>query len=423
MGNRCIFTIVAKNYVGLAQLLQKSIMSHNSTVDFYIIVADELDSSVYPNNTIEAKSSLDISPNLWTEMSFKYNLTEFCTSIKPFAFKYLFLKGYDKVIYMDPDIYVFNSLEPIFEDLNNANVIMTPHVAGMHIDYKGEHDESLILWEGSYNLGFCALSRSKKVLLMLDWWGNKLIDQCFAYKGYPWCYDQKWMSLLNCYFNQNEIKISRNLGYNLAPWNYFEREVFYESGIFKVRYRHGDCEKDVFPVTFVHFAGYRYADLINGEVNRDRLNIADYNDINQLLQIYIKEFQDNADEMNKYLHLPYTYGSYNDGTKIEKIHRSIYNGLRKDGFIIGNPFDSSKGSLLHSLRKSRMITGAKIESYNMATYNGLSKKEKLLDIYYRFLKTIMGFKTYLLFQKSLHIYVNPEKQAILVQKYFKKANL
>ena len=43
MKTNCAFTIVAKNYVGLAQLLQKSIMHHNSNIDFYIIVADELD--------------------------------------------------------------------------------------------------------------------------------------------------------------------------------------------------------------------------------------------------------------------------------------------------------------------------------------------------------------------------------------------
>ena len=36
----CIFTICAKNYIGLAQALEKSILQYNNNIDFYIVVAD-----------------------------------------------------------------------------------------------------------------------------------------------------------------------------------------------------------------------------------------------------------------------------------------------------------------------------------------------------------------------------------------------
>ena len=80
MAQRCVFTIVAKNYVGLANLLQKSLKQHTQELDFYICVADELDNSDYPENVIELKDKVDIEASLWLEMSFKYNLTEFCTA-------------------------------------------------------------------------------------------------------------------------------------------------------------------------------------------------------------------------------------------------------------------------------------------------------------------------------------------------------
>lgn len=35
----CIFTICAKNYVGLAQILEKSVLKYNKNVDFYINTA------------------------------------------------------------------------------------------------------------------------------------------------------------------------------------------------------------------------------------------------------------------------------------------------------------------------------------------------------------------------------------------------
>jgi hypothetical protein len=93
MNNHCIFTICAKNYIGLAQALEKSVQQYNDNVDFYIVVADELDTGKEPpvaDNVLIAKSVLPIEENLWTNMAFKYNLTEFCTAIKPFSLEYFF---------------------------------------------------------------------------------------------------------------------------------------------------------------------------------------------------------------------------------------------------------------------------------------------------------------------------------------------
>ena len=46
--NKCIFTIVAKNYIGLGQILEQSVRNHHNDIDFYIFVADEF--AVMPDN-------------------------------------------------------------------------------------------------------------------------------------------------------------------------------------------------------------------------------------------------------------------------------------------------------------------------------------------------------------------------------------
>ena len=82
----CAFTIVAKNYVGLAQILEKSIRQYYNDLDFYIIIADEVNEKLreeLPHNVLIAKDTLGIGNDTWNDMSFKYNLTEFCTAIKP----------------------------------------------------------------------------------------------------------------------------------------------------------------------------------------------------------------------------------------------------------------------------------------------------------------------------------------------------
>lgn len=95
MNSRSVFTIVAKNYVGLARILGSSLERQDPDVDFYIFIADEPDGCevTFPTNAIFARKALSYSPEEWTDMSFKYDLTAFCTAIKPACFEYLFSKG------------------------------------------------------------------------------------------------------------------------------------------------------------------------------------------------------------------------------------------------------------------------------------------------------------------------------------------
>ncbi len=53
----CAFTIVAKNYIGLAMILEKSIKRYYTDLDFFIVVADEPSSELsdMPENIIFAK--------------------------------------------------------------------------------------------------------------------------------------------------------------------------------------------------------------------------------------------------------------------------------------------------------------------------------------------------------------------------------
>ena len=56
----CAFTIVAKNYIGLAQILGQSLLQHQPETDFRIYVADEFAEipATLPSNAIIAKNVL-----------------------------------------------------------------------------------------------------------------------------------------------------------------------------------------------------------------------------------------------------------------------------------------------------------------------------------------------------------------------------
>ena len=58
MKKNVAFTICAKNYIGLAQILEQSVRVHNPGVDFFIFVADEFSltekADLLPPNVIVA---------------------------------------------------------------------------------------------------------------------------------------------------------------------------------------------------------------------------------------------------------------------------------------------------------------------------------------------------------------------------------
>ena len=148
----CAFTIVAKNYIGLAKILRESFLRNNPQEDFLIFVADEFEGQ---DDVIVSKGVLSISSDKWQEMSFKYDITEFCTSIKPFCFEYLLReKEYEKVIYLDPDIFLFGSFEQIFNQLNSSSFYLIPHLVLPDDSYEGDR---VYLQSGIYNLGFIGM--------------------------------------------------------------------------------------------------------------------------------------------------------------------------------------------------------------------------------------------------------------------------
>jgi hypothetical protein len=59
----------------------------------------------------------------------KYNVLELCTAVKPYLLKYLFEK-YDaeKILYLDPDIVVYHTLDTVLELLERCTAILTPHI-------------------------------------------------------------------------------------------------------------------------------------------------------------------------------------------------------------------------------------------------------------------------------------------------------
>lgn len=413
----CVFTIVAKNYIGLARILGETLHRHDPGVDFRIFVADEFEpGEKIPNDVIVAHNALGYQPEQWRDMSFKYDLTEFCTSIKPAAFQKLFADGYERVIYFDPDIYIYSSVRKIFELLATKDFVLTPQIDGIHTHYAGEHPEWHMNVNGIFNLGFCGVRRSAQSELLLAWWREKLVDNAFSERTLGQFTDQKWMDWIPGLDDTDSIHILRDLGMNLAPWNFFERKVERDDkGDFYVSYRCDDGQptrRD--RLVFLHYSGYDYSKLKQGVTEHQRMSLTDYPDLREVVDIYGRTIKENAATFDSYIDRSYSYGTFADGSRINSFHRRLYHGLDEAARLKTDPFATGAGTYHEQLKRRGMIVSDAPGNFRRDSVGDMDGKKRLLGRFYRLLYRLLGFSRYAQFVKSLRFYALPEEHTFLI---------
>lgn len=403
------FTICAKNYLAQAITLKKSFEKNNPNIDFYIFLSDkptvdDLDSSI----VLLDHSWLED----WQNMAFKYNVIEFSTSIKPFCFKKLFNEGYEKVIYLDPDIYVTNSSSPIYDFLDKKSIVLTPHYCNIQTEYTGSITEEEILFVGIYNLGFVAIKNDSVGNKIIDWWMNRLHDKCYADKHDALHVDQKWMDFIPAFF-PDDVLITHHMGLNPAIWNLHERELIIDE---IEGYKIKNIESsEIFSLLFFHFSGF---DPFNPKlINRrhPKYNTDIYPSYIPLFDEYIKSIYETG--YDKYSKMPYSFNSFNNNENIVPLQRRLFRALEND-YKGENPFDEN-GRFYISLKKNKLLTGIKSAAFSTYTESQKAKKglfEKSIINLLKCIKMIVGIRYYSSLLNFLSINSRMEKQIYLLSK-------
>ncbi len=429
---KTIFTICARNYYGLTKVLKQSIAICNPDVEFIVFIADGIpksDQHMFGDDAIDATVAFDtgIGHEKLVEMAFKYNLTEFCTAIKPFCFQHLFdTTNVQQIVYLDPDIYVFSAMTPIFEKLATASIVLTPHIL-FPSSLEGKRPDKGIMATGIFNLGFIGLRRSQTGKNFAKWWGLRLLDQCFVDNHDALFTDQKWVDFVPALFPEEDICVLRHAGTNLAPWNFHERLVSTDAdGQLIVKRRLDPAEKIGFdvnrmpePLIFVHFSGFDYKRLCSGEIaqyNIDGLSI--YPDLQPLVNQYMAAIQTQKEAVIKFLALSYSYTTYQDGSPVTAFHRRLYRSAVESGLPVGNPFITGLGSFHQMLAKSRLIPDqskvAQIDKSNKNNLSGFGRKLAYFNMGMRFLLRVIGFQNYVLLLRLMRPYSRAESQLHLI---------
>lgn len=243
-----VFTVCNLTYLPKALVLAESVLKYNN-IKLKIYLFDRKIAFDYSDIDADIYWIEDLNIPKFYELAFKYDIIELSTSLKPYITLNLF-KTFKKVIFLDPDTCLYHAVEPVLSDLDAHSIVLTPHYTTPQTDDISESDVGMMRF-GSFNLGFYAVKNSDQGISFLKWWSNRCLQFSYMETQFGLSTDQKWVSIAPCFFE--DLYVSFNLGYNVAPWNSYERSVTKD---FNGRY----VVNNKFPLIFFHFSNFDAAD-------------------------------------------------------------------------------------------------------------------------------------------------------------------
>src|ERR1700761_7678550 len=113
---RAACTIVSANYLHFAWSLAESFFYFHPKDEFYLLLVDKLPEGIkLRDSRVKLIDVEKIGLRDFKSLAFKYDILELNTGVKPTFLKYVFSLGVEKVIYFDPDIYIFHSLDVVYD--------------------------------------------------------------------------------------------------------------------------------------------------------------------------------------------------------------------------------------------------------------------------------------------------------------------
>ncbi len=263
-------------------------------------------------------------------------------NVKPRFMLYLLAqRDISMLLYLDPDIYVYSRLQPVFDLLRSHNAVLTPHLTTPSSEPDGGFEQE-VLFNGTYNLGFFAVRRNKETTRLLEWWDGRCVEKGFSEGRSGLFVDQKWMNLAPSLFH--DVVQCKHPGCNMAVWNLDERHLSQFDGKYMVN---GQS-----PLYFFHFSGVavdRPEVLFKYDHRHTPSSRPD------LLQIFA-EYKEavSGNRVPALDEIPYGFDRFDDGTAVTLIARRIYAAHEKS-FSHEDPFQ--RNSEFYCFARRHGLTG------------------------------------------------------------------
>lgn len=250
-------TIITANYYPRALALYRSIERFDPQATLQVLVADG--GIVRPHSPVPANLRLlDVEPLLdfsLTRLLFeKYAHTvmdEFRWSMKPVFISWLLNQGFDKVLYLDCDMFFVNDYRFLWDELDGAGLLLAP--SWNNLDPDAGKDSFLSSYTGGiFSAGF--IGATKAGIPVLEWWARACHFMMGALIAEGVSNDQRYLDQVPVYFPG--VKLLKHRGCNIGSWNELESKRTLVNGQTMIL--------GTSPVIFVHFDAMLVQNILRG---------------------------------------------------------------------------------------------------------------------------------------------------------------
>lgn len=322
-------TIVAKSYLAFARVLAQSFHRLHPTVPFFVLLADEEDGYFEPSREpfpLLHLSDLDI-PHL-ERFRFHYPQQPLSYASTPYLLAYLLKRGFSRVVFIKQESLVLGDLSPVFDRLEKASIVLTPHLVAPLAGADRIPRELNILLSGIFNVGLLGVADTDTARQFLAWWQDRVHTHCRHAVADGMHYEQRWLDLVPALFEH--VDIVRDTAYNVGHWNLPERAVHvHEDRV------HVDGE----PCRLFRFSGYSPDDPSSMTRYSHRLTRENVGPAGIVFDRFRIALEDAGYHDTK--GWPYAYGSFDNGVPIPDVARSLYLELGDVVERFGDPFRSA----------------------------------------------------------------------------------
>jgi hypothetical protein len=260
-GDRTVCTIVTGDWVPRALALYDSLRAREPAISFTLLIAeDHFDATRitrrFPN--IEVLLTRDVchdgAGKRTYQRYFHSQRDNFRWSMKSVLIDFLLTRrGYERVLYLDPDFYCFSDFSFLFEKLSDRAVLLSPHWRPLDppkLDGPNGPDRSRRYCksflnnfsDGFFNAGL--VGSSTRGARAMQWWADACAYRCEQGGDQGLYDDQRYLDLIAVRFE--DVEALEHRGCNIACWNRDECRRTASRG-------NGVMINDRWEVVFVHF--------------------------------------------------------------------------------------------------------------------------------------------------------------------------
>lgn len=208
-------TYFDSNYLPRALSLFESLRRNGDESEIFALLLDEAAETFFASQTTNVRlitlNELETRFPELLKVKPTRSKMEYIFTLTPWLMKFVAEESNgDLVIYLDSDLYFFNEPQLVVAEMGSSDIGIIEH------KYPKFLQKQLNKY-GKFNVGWVGIRKSANGLACLNWWADRCLEWCFDKPEADRYADQGYLDQFPVLFEG--VKVLKNKGFNLAPWN------------------------------------------------------------------------------------------------------------------------------------------------------------------------------------------------------------